>query len=409
MNVKTQKDRLHAFSLLPAFNAVIEPNVRRRVQKRDFAFFHSFGLDDTARRLLQAAADDLPNCAQSSLRTFFDNVAPTEAGTRQTIDFRAIVDNENNLDVVRQLGDDLRSSGYANSVTMGPLARFALGYPVASVEVALNLPKGLAKDLLAVGLAARSNGNDQLQFGVLSIDGVLAAIPREGSSTESVYVGPDSVLLLEAALRLAPSGDRAADLGTGTGLSAAVLACRYKNVIATDISWPAAAAASITFALNRFPVAHTCTPIVTDVIAGLRKSSFDLVIANPPWVPSGAAEEKLYADGGPTGFELPGRFIWEGAQLLRPSGIAIILATDPELDDGSKPLLDMCDRLSRADYVATIIPLTPVPWRPTGQDTRIIGNRLVTLIIERRATDEADASWALAAAKGFLWRRWARL
>ena len=65
---------------------------------------------------------------------------------------------------------------------------------------------------------------------------------------------------------------------------------------------------------------------MADLAAGLRPHSFDLVAANSPWVPdapTAGSSRRVFADGGPTGVELPSRFIRAATQLLRPSGVAL--------------------------------------------------------------------------------------
>ena len=120
---------------------------------------------------------------------------------------------------------------------------------------------------------------------------VLAA-PDAGHRPDMVYIGPDSPLLVEVALRLAPRGERAVDLGTGTGLLAAALSRRYRCVVATDIVHRAAEAARCTMMLNDRPPGHVWLTVRTDVTSGLRTRSFDLVAANTPWVPTSTEHER---------------------------------------------------------------------------------------------------------------------
>src|SRR5438270_401573 len=82
--------------------------------------------------------------------------------------------------------------------------------------------------------------------------------------------------------------------GAGTGLHTAVLAQRYRVVVATDLSLRAARAARLTLALNGLGAGA----VVADVANGLRPRSFDLVTANAPWVPVAAegGSTRLFAD-----------------------------------------------------------------------------------------------------------------
>ena len=79
---------------------------------------------------------------------------------------------------------------------------------------------------------------------------------------------------------------------------------------------------------------------MADVAAGLRPGSFDLVTANPPWVPDlgiAIGEQGRFSRGGSTGFELPRRFLVEAAGLLAPGGVAVVLGLDVTWRDGSRP------------------------------------------------------------------------
>lgn len=188
----------------------------------------------------------------------------------------------------------------------------------------------------------------------------VAALPLEPGN-DRVYVGPDSVYLVEAALRLAPRGERAVELGAGAGYLAVALSHRYRTVIATDVMPRAASFTRAAFGLNDLPVGHSAAVAVGDVAGGLRPRSFDLVAANTPWVPQPDpnVEHVLFAHGGSTGVELPIRFVREGAALLRAGGVAVTLALDVRLHDGTRPLREVCDELE-AEGLATVLLPTPI-------------------------------------------------
>jgi len=190
---------------------------------------------------------------------------------------------------------------------------------------------------------------------------VLTA-PDAGHRPDMVYIGPDSPLLVELALRLAPRGERAVDLGTGTGFLAAALSRRYRCVVATDIVRRAAEAARCTMMLNDRPPGHVWLTAQTDVTCGLRARSFDLVAANTPWVPASADADtpvSIYANGGRDGLELPARFLVEGAALLRPGGVAVLLALHVVRTDGARPLMELCGNLEQEGYSVAVVP-TPL-------------------------------------------------
>jgi len=230
-----------------------------------------------------------------------------------------------------------------------------------------------------------------------------------------VYVGEDSRYLIEAVLRLAPRGDRAAELGTGTGVLAAMLATRYRAVIATDVARSVAVAAGLTLALNPIPSGHAAAVCVTDVAGALRPGAFDLVAGNAPWVPMDrdcAAPRELFAHGGETGVELPRRFMLEGAALLRAGGVAITLALDIELRGGSRPLRAACDELAAEGYAVTVIPTAFDRDRPNlveqmqHRQSSVIDAVHVAVVVGRPRGSGDDRRSLLTAADA-LRRRWA--
>ncbi len=192
----------------------------------------------------------------------------------------------------------------------------------------------------------------------------LIAAPDPKNTPDAIYIGPDSFVLVHAAFRLAPRGERAADLGTGTGLLATLLARRYRTVVATDFVPRVAEAAALTLAANRRPTGHAAAAVVCDVAAGLRPRSFDLVTANAPWVPAPPTEghpPRSFADGGPTGTELPVRFLHGAAGLLRAGGVAIVLALDVTLAGGGQPLAEACAELDDQGLTTALV-ATPINW-----------------------------------------------
>jgi SAM-dependent methyltransferase len=117
--------------------------------------------------------------------------------------------------------------------------------------------------------------------------GVFAPIRRE-------YVDLVSTAPLPAAL--APSSI-AFDIGTGTGVLAAVLACRgIERVIATDLQPRALACAREN--LERLGLAQRVEVVEADLFPSARAA---LVVCNPPWIPArptSAMEAGIYdADG----------------------------------------------------------------------------------------------------------------
>ncbi len=306
------------------------------------------------------------------------------------------------------LGDVLRAP---NRAWADDLMR---GAPVALHEVDRRIGPTHLEALADAGLAAVADGHVWLATTVSDVAGVLTAIPKHGWGDEIVYLGQDSTYLVEAALRLAPKGERAADLGTGTGLAAAVLASRYRVVIGTDVAPSVTTAAALTLALNRCPDGHRVGLGLTDVASGLRAGAFDLVVANAPWVPlapQSAAPRELFAHGGDLGVELPVRFLRGGAALLRAGGLAITLALDVEVAHRFRPLRAACDELADDGYVVARL-ATPFNLdRPhLAEVTRqrqpdLTGATHVAVIVARPRPDDPTRA-SLRIAIDALRRRW---
>ncbi len=95
-----------------------------------------------------------------------------------------------------------------------------------------------------------------------------------------------------------------------------------------------------------------------------------------------------YADGGPTGLELPSRFIVAGAILLALGGTAVTRCLDITFDDGRRPLADLCVAL-RAQGFGTRIEPVQAPDAPVTVEARRAGGlagvgMLSDVILERQ-------------------------
>lgn len=136
----------------------------------------------------------------------------------------------------------------------------------------------------------------------------------------------DSFLLADAALEEAEPGMRILEVGTGSGFVSAVLRANFENVraIATEINPHAARCAK----------ENGVEVIRTDLFRGIKPGSpetrFDLILFNPPYLPT-SEEERVpgwlnYAfDGGASGRETLDRFLAEVKDHLRPGGKILVL------------------------------------------------------------------------------------
>jgi len=126
---------------------------------------------------------------------------------------------------------------------------------------------------------------------------------------------PDSETLLDAVLPLFPEGKRfkVLDLGVGSGaILLAILGERPAAIgLGVDLSEEALAVARENAA--NLGLAGRVALLRDDWTAGLEPESFDLVVSNPPYIPSGEIasldpevrdhEPRLALDGGPDGLD----------------------------------------------------------------------------------------------------------
>jgi release factor glutamine methyltransferase len=144
---------------------------------------------------------------------------------------------------------------------------------------------------------------------------------------------PETELLAELGwqfLNNSPDG-RALDFGTGSGCIAIALAvkCPAAKIFALDVSPDALAVARQNAAANN--VTEKIEFLQGDGFAALSKvSAFDLIISNPPYIPTAEIETldpevrdfdpRGALDGGPDGLDFYRRFAAEARGFLKPGG-----------------------------------------------------------------------------------------
>lgn len=146
---------------------------------------------------------------------------------------------------------------------------------------------------------------------------------------------PETELLVEEALkelRMLGGVRKVLDIGCGTGAIALSIAYEYKDsvVFATDISPEA-----LKIARENAQTAGLLDQvrfIQSDIFSGLRdfKNEFDLVLSNPPYIPSGEIaflqrevqfEPRLALDGGKDGLDFYRIIAKDSPRYLKPGGM----------------------------------------------------------------------------------------
>src|ERR1051326_1205527 len=151
---------------------------------------------------------------------------------------------------------------------------------------------------------------------------------REFRVTPDVLIPrPETEHVVETALAVAPGARRVLDIGTGSGALAVTLQLEMcAETWATDIS-PAAAMAASENARKLGAAVHV---VISDLMAAIASDSMDLIVSNPPYVPSGDLhglqrevrdwEPAVALFAGESGFELYERIVADAPRVLRSGG-----------------------------------------------------------------------------------------
>ncbi|MFQ5697353.1 MAG: peptide chain release factor N(5)-glutamine methyltransferase [Myxococcota bacterium] len=150
---------------------------------------------------------------------------------------------------------------------------------------------------------------------------------------------PETETLVRAVIELAPG--RIAEVGTGSGAIAAALATELPDleVVATDISKAALEVARAN--LERLGLGERVSLRLGDGLAPLGTETFDAIVSNPPYIPSGqieglapelSHEPRGSLDGGCDGLALIARLVSGGPLRLSPGGSLVL-----EIGEGQAP------------------------------------------------------------------------
>jgi release factor glutamine methyltransferase len=152
-------------------------------------------------------------------------------------------------------------------------------------------------------------------------------LPAPAWTPPGVYEPQQDTWLLTRAMRREEITPRTEvlDLGTGSGALALVAAWLGARVTAVDISWRAVLAARVNALLS----GQSISVRRGDLTAAVPGRRFDLVVSNPPYVPSPDAGTPRGAarawDAGWDGRLLLDRICDAGTALLRPDGVLLVV------------------------------------------------------------------------------------
>lgn len=142
-----------------------------------------------------------------------------------------------------------------------------------------------------------------------------------------MFIGADSRWLARATVRRPISN--ALDLCTGSGIQAILAAVHSKRVTAVDINSRAVNCARFNAQASN---CRDCEVCEGDLYAPVGGKKFDLITANPPFVPS-PAQSLGFRDGGRSGEDVQRRIVAGLPEHLAPGGIAQIVTEIGERDN----------------------------------------------------------------------------
>ncbi len=140
--------------------------------------------------------------------------------------------------------------------------------------------------------------------------------------TDHVYEpAEDTFLLLRAALKEVRPADSVLEMGCGRGLISRELTSKARRVIATDINPHAL----------RMARKMGIETVRADLFRGI-KARFDLILFNPPYLPTGPQDKlegwlNLAFNGGVSGRETINPFMEDLRDHLAPGGRALLLVS----------------------------------------------------------------------------------
>lgn len=153
-------------------------------------------------------------------------------------------------------------------------------------------------------------------------------------SPDCLIPRPDTEILVERAIRELKMAGRVADLCTGSGcIGISMLAYRddISSMLLCDISSKALAMAKKNAIANL--VKDKCTFLCADITKDLPNEKFDMIVSNPPYIPSADIEAlsdevknepMLALDGGTDGLDIIRFLLAEGLSYLAENGKMLI-------------------------------------------------------------------------------------
>lgn len=199
--------------------------------------------------------------------------------------------------------------------------------------------------LARAGCLAAVDGGVKATVRVSDVQSQLFLHSAYPPDEDAVFLGPDTYRFAEflrselaaAARRV----QRILDLGAGAGVGGVIAAglTGASDIVLGDVNALALRLAS----LNAAHAGTSVRTVLGDSLEGL-EGSFDLVVANPPFI---AEDGRTYADGGRDGTELSLRWASDALTRLSPDG-RLLMYTGAPIVQGEDALQNALERAAKA-------------------------------------------------------------
>jgi len=244
---------------------------------------------------------------------------------------------------------------------LGPALRMLLlADPVTETEVRAAVGDVLPLERwLEAGLLVRTAEGAIVSPYLASVAGESVILCDNLSSGAQAVMGPGSSTLQLVLASQPPRRVKSAlDVGCGAGTAAILLAPQCDRVVATDISERAVALARVNTWLNGV---ENVDVRQGDMFAPVAGESFDLVVAQPPFVARpDDSPETTFLVGGSRGDELALRLLRELRPHLAPGATAVMIAEWPIIE-GDAPLEDRLGDILGAGDASLLLVLADGP------------------------------------------------
>lgn len=246
---------------------------------------------------------------------------------------------------------DYLTSPFPNRETMLPrlerlepalqalLLLFTFGEPLSPESIQELLGADLLEAGLISGLLVLDSEGTHVSTGGLQIVSRLGqyfivstsrGYPSFDPDHADIYIGPESYTLANYLQRRAaslPPAGRALDLCAGSGIAGQSIAAIRRGMVWTGVDLSPRAVEAATFDAMLNDVADRYTPVVGDLYEPVAGQYFQLIVANPAFIPVPASVDfPVYGDGGEDGLSVLRPLLTELPRHLAPSGRAIIYA-----------------------------------------------------------------------------------